>query len=406
MRMWVMAALLLAGCAVPPPGAVGNASVEVIGALVDRSGPLGAVGANVEAGVALAVEDVNAALAARGAGFRVAMQVEDVGTSPRQAYERLRARGVRAAVGPISSSAASDLAKGATADGLVLISPTSTAPSLAKDDNLLRFAPVDVLQGVAIARAMGERSVQAELVLARDDLYGRDLAQEVEYAVGGQGITHLGTLTYAADATSFDGPLAALDAQVQLATTRFGADGVAVELVSYHEADAIFRAAATYPALGRVRWFGCDGNARAESVRVDPTAAAFARQVRFLASTFVTPREAGLASSVEPGLASPEALASRLQARLGRTAGLEANTAYDALWCLALTREAVGTLADAARVKEALLARNPAFQGTAGPLALDPMGDRMTAVYGFYGIEGDAWKLEALFGNATYTREN
>lgn len=406
MRRLLAVGLLLSGCApavtATPPGP----AVEIVGALVDRSGPAGEVGQGVEAGLTLAADDINAALTARQAGFRLQLQVEDVGGDPLAAYQRLRAAGVRAIVGPVTSEAASALMAPATADGVVLLSPSSTAPSLAREDNLLRFAPVDVLQGVAIARAMGERGVKAEIVLARDDVYGRELAQEVEFAAGLQGITHLGTLTYPSATTDFAPVLAQLKAQVSAARTRYGADAVAVELVSYSEAAPVFKAAAAHTELKQARWFGCDGNARAEAVKADAAAASFAREVKFLASTFVTPLEAGAPGEVEPSLAAPAALAERASARLGHAPGSYVYTAYDALWCLAQTREELGGLGDPARVKSALYARSQSFKGTAGPMALNPQGDRMVGTYGFFGLGAETWKLEALYGNTTYQRLN
>ena len=158
--------------------------------------------------------------------------------------------------------------------------------------------------------------------------------------------------------------------------------------------------------LKQVKWFGCDGNARAETIRTDASAAAFAKDVKFLASTFVTPLEAGLAGEAAAGLAAPAELATRASARLGHAPSSFVYTAYDALWCLALTREELGGLGDPARVKSALYARSQQFKGTGGAMALNPQGDRMTGTYGFFGLEADAWKLEALYGNTTYQRLN
>lgn len=404
MHRRLVAALLLTSCAPAPAGPVPPAAIEVVGALVDRSGPAAEVGQDVETGLVLAAEDINAALESRQAPFRLQLRVEDVGGDPVTAYRALTAAGVRAIVGPITSDAASKLMGLATDEAVLLVSPSSTAPSLAKDDNLLRFAPVDVLQGVSIARAMGDRGIKAEVVFARDDVYGRELAQEVEFAAGLAGITHLGTVTYAAGTSDFTAALGELETRVASAQGRFGADAVAVELVSYSEAAGVFKAASGLAALKRARWFGCDGNARDEMIRADAQAATFARDVRFLASTFVTPLEAGFADAVDAGLATPSALTARAAQRLGHAAGSFVFTSYDALWCLALAREEAGSMADPAALKRAIYARSQGFKGTGGVAALNPQGDRMTATYGFFGLAGDAWKLEALYGNATFQR--
>lgn len=404
LRRTLLVTMALAGCA-PSPGAPGAPAVETIGALVDASGSAAAIGANVRAGLDLAVADVNAYLESRNAGFRVALQAEDPAVDAQGAYGKLKAAGVQAVVGPVTSSTAEALAAAATTDGLVLVSPSSTAPALAKDDNLLRLAPVDVLQGMAIAQAMAERGVKAEVVFARDDVYGRGLAQEVEYAAGLAGITHMGTVTYAPGSASHTEAIAQLKAKVAEAESRFGAGSVAVELVSYEEAGPVMKQAAAAGGLEKARWFGCDGNAHSLAVSGDAEAVKFARATRFLAATFVTPTEAKLASEVEPFLPQPAALAGR--APQGLALDTFFYTAYDALWHLALAREALGTLEDAAAVKSAIYARSQSFKGTAGVGALNAQGDRATGHYGFFGPgENNAWTLEAVYGNTRYQRLN
>ena len=405
LRRALLVTMLLVGC-VPTPGTSGAPAVETIGALVDASGSAAQLGSSVQAGLNVAVEDVNRYLEGRGAGFRVALQSEDPAADALAAYGKLKATGVQAIVGPVTSGSAASLAAPATADGILLLSPSSTAPSLAIDDNLLRFAPVDVLQGVAIARAMAEREVKASVVLARDDVYGNGLAQEVEYAAGLAGITHMGTVTYAADATSYDEAIAQLKAKVAEAEARFGAGKVAVELVSYDEAGAIMKQAAAAGGLDQARWFGCDGNVNAGSIATDAEAAAFAKATRFLASTFVTPAEAQLPVEVESPLPAPASLKDRV--KLDHPLDTFFFTAYDALWTLALTREQLGTLEDAAAVKSAIYTRSQTFKGTAGVAALNAQGDRATGHYGFFGLgeAPGAWTLEAVYGNTTYQRLN
>lgn len=405
LRRALLVTMLLVGC-VPTPGTPGQPAVETIGALVDASGSAAHVGSSVQAGLNVAVEDVNAYLEGRGAGFRIALQSEDPAPDALAAYGKLKAAGVQAVVGPVTSAAAATLAAPATADGLLLLSPSSTAPSLAIDDNLLRFAPVDVLQGVAIARAMAERDVKASVVLARDDVYGNGLAQEVEYAAGLAGITHMGTVTYAADATSYTEAIAELKAQVEAAEARFGAGKVAIELVSYDEAGQIMKQAQAAGGLDQARWFGCDGNAHAGSIATDAEAAAFARGTQFLASTFVTPAEAKLAVEVDSPLPAPASLAGRV--KTDQPLDTFFYTAYDALWTLALTREAIGSLENAQAVKSAIYTRSQTFKGTAGVAALNAQGDRATGHYGFFGLgeAPGAWTLQAVYGNTTYQRLN
>lgn len=403
------ALLLLAGCAPALPLTSAPGGAEVIGALFDKTGSASQSGASIEVGLALAEADINRYAAAKGAAFRIKLQVEDASVDPLAAYGRLKAAGVKAVVGPQTSAEAAALMGPATADGLVLVSPSSTAPSLAKDDNLIRFAPVDVLQGLALVRAMSERGVKAEIAIARDDVYGKDLAQEVEYAAGLQGITHIGTITYAANGNDYAAAIAQAETLATVAQAKYGASAVGIELVSYSEAAGVMKAARGKPALSSSRWFGCDGNARTPALTDDADAAVFARQVKFMASTLVTPTEAGGSDQLDPAIASvlarPQDFAGLANTRLSRAPGTFAYTAYDALWALALAREELGGLGDAAKVKAALYNRSQSFLGVAGRATLNPQGDRTTGTYGFFSLGDDVgWKLDATYGNQTYTR--
>jgi branched-chain amino acid transport system substrate-binding protein len=130
----------------------------LLGGLFSLTGNWSTLGQTGRAALDLGVEDVNQYLAGSGAGFHLAAAVEDTKLDPALALERakaLQARGVRILLGPQSSAEVVPLAPFVKASGMILISPSSTAGSLAiADDNVFRFTPTDSLEGVAVSALM------------------------------------------------------------------------------------------------------------------------------------------------------------------------------------------------------------------------------------------------------------
>ena len=119
----------------------------VVGALLSLTGPGQTLGRTSDAALALAADDVNAALADQGSPVRVSLRVEDTGLDPAQALDRLRTlagEGVRVFIGPQSSSEVGALKAFADSAGVVLLSQGSTAGALSiPDDNIFRLVPDD-----------------------------------------------------------------------------------------------------------------------------------------------------------------------------------------------------------------------------------------------------------------------
>src|SRR5690606_29149087 len=103
----------------------------------------------------LAVEDVNDYLEDAGSEMRFRAGVEDTRLDPDAVVARaqaLRARGAQVVVGPQSSAEVAALKAYADDSDLLVVSPSSTAGSLAlAGDNILRFTPADSLEGIAVS---------------------------------------------------------------------------------------------------------------------------------------------------------------------------------------------------------------------------------------------------------------
>ena len=69
-------------------------------------------------------------------------------------------------------------------NGIILISPSSTAPSLATaGDNLFRFVPDDSHQAQAISRLMWNDGIRVVVPFWRTDIYGNDLVKATKQSV-------------------------------------------------------------------------------------------------------------------------------------------------------------------------------------------------------------------------------
>jgi branched-chain amino acid transport system substrate-binding protein len=106
----------------------------LLGGLFSLTGNWSTLGRASQAAMELAVEDVNRYLEGNAAEIRFATAIEDTGLEPQLALEKaqaLRARGVQLLIGPQSSAEVAHLKSFVDANGLLLVSQSSTAGSLA-----------------------------------------------------------------------------------------------------------------------------------------------------------------------------------------------------------------------------------------------------------------------------------
>ncbi|MGC9096801.1 MAG: penicillin-binding protein activator, partial [Infirmifilum sp.] len=160
-----------------------SASTQIItvpiGALLPLTGDLSSFGKRNQHALELAVQDINAFAESVGSPFRFKLLVEDTATSPEQARAKIQvlaAQGVQAIVGPMASSEVSSVKQFADANKIVIISQSSTAPSLAiPGDYIFRVVPNDNYQGRALARLVWSSGFKSAAVIYRNDAWGKGL---------------------------------------------------------------------------------------------------------------------------------------------------------------------------------------------------------------------------------------
>jgi len=187
-------ALVLAGCAAdsgetttePATPTAPSETLELkIGTALPLTGTLAFLGPPEEAGVALAVKDINDA----NLGIQIEVVYGDSGDLDNKAYEteipRLLGEGVSAIVGAASSGVSLQFIDQVTGAGVIQFSPANTSPAFTTyEDNGLYFrtAPSDLLQGEVLGNLLAEDGHQTLAMLVLNDAYGTGLAAATKAA--------------------------------------------------------------------------------------------------------------------------------------------------------------------------------------------------------------------------------
>jgi branched-chain amino acid transport system substrate-binding protein len=366
-----------------------------IGAILALTGDLGTYGMRERAAVELAVDDVNAYLQAVGASFTIKLLVEDTETKPDVALTKLQslaARGVKAVVGPLSSAEIRNIKGYADSNHIVIVSQSSTATDLSiPGDFVFRLVTDDNPQGRVLAKLMFEKGIRHIFLFYRGDTYGDGLAAVINQtftSLGGEVLDHI---RYNPDATSFSAELAALNTRVAQAVQQYGADKVAIEIVSFEEAAQVLLQAKDYPTLLSVKWFACDGTAM--SSRISSQAGSQAAAVGLYSTIFTMGHGDKWAS-----------LRERIIAKIGEEPDEYAYVAYDCLWAIALSILATNAY-DGQAIKNALPSVANSYFGASGWTQLNAAGDRAGGDYAVYVVvpsgTGFDWARAATYNFAS-----
>ena len=166
----------------------------VVGAVLPRTGPSEETGRDMENGIRLAAEDINARSSLPG-GMRIRLLFENDRSDPAraaQAYERLIDRdGAPVILGPSSSISTERITPIADRNGVVAISPTSAAKGLGAGSDYLFRVTLDVgrlsAAGVRIAKEhLGYRT--AATITNSADTFSRSSDEEIRKALERNGV--------------------------------------------------------------------------------------------------------------------------------------------------------------------------------------------------------------------------
>jgi branched-chain amino acid transport system substrate-binding protein len=176
-----------------------------IGALLPLSGPLSISGQSDLVALNLAEEDINEFLSRAGKELQVNLVIKDTETDPEitlSALKDLQAQGINIVIGPEDSASLARVRDYADRNGIILISDSSIASSLAvANDTTFRLIPDDIQLGRAIAALMLSDGIQVIVPMERNDVWANGLinATAAAFSAGGGtvmdgiklGLTHL-----------------------------------------------------------------------------------------------------------------------------------------------------------------------------------------------------------------------
>jgi branched-chain amino acid transport system substrate-binding protein len=377
---WLAMVLLLAACGGGGESGTSPAETLRIGALLSLTGGWAALGQTSEAAMEVAADDVNAYLERIGSDLRVEIEIADTKLQPELAATALldfARHGVRVVVGPQSSAEVRAVKPIADQQGVLAISQGSTAHSLAvAGDNILRLCPDDEQEGPAIAALMVAEGTAAIVGVSRNDDGNLGLQTSAGASFSARGGTVLDGIVYPVDQTDFSPTAADLDARVGAAIAAHGADAVGVYLTAFDEAAQLFAAAAAYPALAGVRWYGSDGVVASPALLV-PDAAPFASAVGYPCPIF------GLDPHAAP---LREPVAQEVNDMTGLVPDAFGLSTYDAVWLIALSYLQAGGTKDLTRYKEAFTRTAETYFGVTGWTRLNAAGDRAAGAFDFSGL--------------------
>ena len=186
------AALVLSGCAATDGGSAGGELALKIGTALPQTGTLAFLGPPEEAGVALAIKEINEA----DKGIQVEVVWGDSGDTDNKAYEteipRLLNAGVKAILGAASSGTSLQFIDQVVGAGVIQFSPANTSAALTTYDDkglYFRTAPSDVLQGEVLGNLIAADGHEKIAMIVLNDSYGTGLASfttEAFEAAGGE----------------------------------------------------------------------------------------------------------------------------------------------------------------------------------------------------------------------------
>ena len=374
----VFVTVILAGCTgssqAPRSGDI------VIGVLIPLTGDWGSKGVIWNASTALAAEDVNRYMEQTGSDKRVRLIVEDTGTDPATALEKIKTlqqEGARIVVGPASSAEINAVRGWADEHGILVLGYASTAPSLAiENDNVYRLVPDDRRQGDAMAGFMQKSGVTVVIPVFRNDTWGRELMAATRSGVEKNGGIMKPGFAFEPGTRDFGGIAESLDKEVTGAMRQYGNNSVGVYAIGFDETVPLLAAAAGYPGLSSVRWFGSDGSVNSVTLVHNSTAAKFAEETGFYSPAY--------------GEGSHPGIANQVDARIREKSGVDPDpyslVVYDATEIAARALLSSGD-APLEQLKNALTLTSGYYYGATGWTKLVASGDRAFAVYNFRAVK-------------------
>jgi len=377
----------------------------VIGAILPFSGSFSSLGKSIKVALEKAEFDVNKHFEEMNSSSHFNLLMANSQTNPEEtlvAAKKLHEHGANIIVGPSIGSTVLAAKEYADANNITLISYSSTSSSLSiEGDNLFRLVPDDTYQGKIVAERMIKDGIKVIVPIWRGGLYSNDLYKSTKYyfeKLGGEveeGINYkpytgkFATSLHRINFLMWNQELEKLNAIVAESIKKYGANSVAVYVISFDEITPILIQSTLYENLGKVRWYGSDKIAQNHQITKNVDSAAFAMKTNLSNPLY----------SIDSESKKLHDLKELLEKQLHEVSSITYSAlAYDSYWIAALSLDKNNTIFNNSNnenltkksFKEIIVETADSFDdGISGKIKLNKAGDRIGGNYDFWIVAKD-----------------
>ena len=376
----------------------------VIGAILPYTGAFSSVGKSVKVALEKAEYDVNKHFEQMNSSSHFNLLMANSKTSPEEslvAIKKLHENGANIVGGPSVSNTVETAKEYADANNITLISYSSTSSLLSiEGDNLFRLVPDDTYQGKIVAEKMIKDGIKVIVPIWRGGLYSNDLYKSTKYyfeKLGGEveeGINYkpytgkFATSLHRINFLMWNQELEKLNAIVADAIKKYGANSVAVYVISFDEITPILIQSTLYENLGKVRWYGSDKIAQNHQITKNVDSASFAMKINFSNPLY----------SIDSESNKLHDLKEVLEKQLHEVSSITYPAlAYDSYWIATLSLDKNNTTFNNSNnenltksFKDIILEAAESFdEGISGKIKLNKAGDRIGGNYDFWVVAKD-----------------
>ncbi len=353
-----------------------------MGVLLPTTGDLSSHGQDNGIAIQFAAENFNQYLESIGAMWRVNLVVEDSQSDPVVALEKLQSlnsKGIKLVLGPESSAEVKNIKSYADSNGMLLLSPSSTSPKLAIDDNIFRLIPDDTKQSAVIATMLDHYGIKVVIPIYRGDVWGDGLYESTKLSFESKNGTVDPGIRYSTESTVFSTEVKLLSDRVSEYSQNYDTDQVAVLLIGFSESVHLLNFASSYDNLNSVRWFGADGTTNDDTLSDDRIASEFAQSTNFTSTQFSASKNEIF-----------ELVQNHIIDTIGSSPNSYAYSSYDSLWVLGLTIQHTNST-DVNMLKQNLPEIASGHMGAIGQVNFNEYGDLAVADYELWSIADGKW---------------
>jgi branched-chain amino acid transport system substrate-binding protein len=345
--------------------------------------------------IEMAREDINNFCKEAGLDVRFKFLEENAEESATKAVERaqtLIGQGVKIIVGSEWSSHCKAVLPLVTERKVVLLSQSSSSPSLSlPGDYLFRLQPDDTRQALAIRRMTLDLGLKAVAVVYAKEAYAEGLWKECEPMWRNSGIEIIESLGVDPEKKEFIGEFSVIDSKIKAALGKYSVNEIGLFLFgTYGPIIPMLTSLAKYPDLLKLRVFDSDSGGASGYIEY---AGDICAQVRFTAYAF------GPA-------ASPKYIdfATRYKNKAGYEPYFTAVNIYDCLWIAALS-VLLAERYDGEAIYRILPKVADMYFGVSGWTELNENGDRKYPTYNIYQVVKENgkidWKIIGFYDGVT-----